>query len=341
MYSIECPLPALKKLKESGLDKKILKAKDKWQNVLFGMWFSGEFSDVFDEAREKLDSAISSSEKAMYNSLLDLEAEIEKDDYLNKKDGLVNYPSALAYLAIGRDLLKFSKYGFYTRRQLEETITSFCFSDQLDRRDACTWINGNYKNIIKQTDHADLDVTQKDISGRHYVEETLFGPVEVFDTIKEGTGKGIGGDQNWTMFLLSILKYAEAIGKKRMYEIVNWKKVIEEVGAKGSNTAEAMFGGKLESFIFDRELLVDGKEPESFPLRTENAIPYVNAGKLYFLREDSNGKIKFDYRLLHGKYSEAAVFDESDLPDLLRGTYRFYARDRSEIPQMLEMFLKE
>jgi hypothetical protein len=218
---------------------------------------------------------------------------------------------------------------------------SFCLSDKFDRRDAYIWINGNYKNVISRSAHYDLSVMQKDVSGKYRVEETLFGPVEFFDTYKdlEGECRGFGGDQNWTMFLLSILKYAEAIGKKEMHEIVNWKKVIQEVGAMGSNTAEAYFSEKLDSFIFDRELLVDGKELEHFPVRTQSATPYVKDKKLYFLRKDSEGKIKFDSKFMDGPFSEAAVFDESDLPDLLRGTYRFYARIRSEIPQMLDMFI--
>jgi hypothetical protein len=79
MYSIECPLPALKKLKDSGLDKRILNAKDKWENPLFGMYFTGEFSEVFDEAREKSNSKITYAERALYSDILRLEDEIEAD----------------------------------------------------------------------------------------------------------------------------------------------------------------------------------------------------------------------------------------------------------------------
>ena len=67
--------------------------------------------------------------------------------------------------------------------------------------------------------------------------------------------------------------------------------------------------------------------------------PYVCNGNLVYLRESEKGDITFNSKVMEGKYKKVAEFYPEDLPDLLRGTYKYFARDRGDMHTIMNMFL--
>ena len=360
--NIECPQPAYNKIINSGLEKRIFENKNKVVSVLLGAYILNEETDeVFERAKQyfnkiKLKNKISKLE-GIYKDLIKFESELMNEEVGisigNKQELLIKNPTLLAYIVLGEDILKFSDYDFYNRRQLEESISSFCLGERTDIMDwkgNYIWRNNGFKNTLSNSYHGDLWIFQADISGRETKKETLFGMEKEFDTFKKNPKKNIvnADRSDWAQFLLISLKYAESIGESRMPEIVCWRDVLKEVGSVGTNTAECEFGDSNRGLypLMESNILAEGGN-DGYPfhiIRSNYACyyPYVSKGNLSYLYEDSEGDITLPFKseiFKEKKFSEFLKYSKDDLPDLLKGTYHLFARDRSMLPNIMDAFL--
>jgi len=365
MMDIECPKPAYDRLIKAGLDKKVLiKIKVLHDIFLYNNPFELEGSKILKIAKDtfsKMPERKISEKTEVSKQILTLKQILDEDKYgivssFKFGDLLVQYPAFLGYLILRNDLFDFEKYGFPSRASLEESITSFCISNYeiiMDWGRDYLWRSRNFKNLISQNMHGDLYASQTDFSGRECEEQTLFGIEEKFDTIKKDSEKKtIYAYQDWSDFLMATLRYSEVIGKAKIPEIVDWKDVLGKVGAVGTATAEAMFGEtgidlKLH-FLEESPILVKGNKIEGYLLsvkgQNSNFFPYVEDKKLIYLENNENGKTLPEFegtRLENIKFSRTIEYCEQDLPHVLAAIYRLFARDRSLLPKIMNIFLSQ
>ena len=108
-----------------------------------------------------------------------------------------------------------------------------------------------------------------------------------------------------------------------------------------------MFHDMLLTNLESQSMMNEGKIIETFPLHIpgqRNHYPYISKdGKLLYLIETEDGEIIMpvneDSRLAKIKLSKYIEYDENDLPNLLRGTYKMFARDRRLLPKIMEKFV--
>lgn len=360
MLSIECPKPAYDKLVRNGLERRIT-GSEGVKDILLTPYIEGELTySIFDLSKSQLVSSFNgiSERRRLYKDLFDTQCDLERyDGVIDKIDFLICHPSLLAFAALGEDVLNYQKYGFLSRRKLEEAVTSLSLGERHEvfgEKDNYVWRNGKFKNELSNGYHGDLTIRQTNISGNHFNVNTLFGDEEDFDTYKnvDGQRKGIHAiDVSWSSFLMGILRYAYAIDKAKTFHISNWTKVLDEVGYVPTFTAEYEFGAGGNQIVLDglkdSELLISGEKIEgkfywSLSLACSGERIYdacFHDGKLVYIREDGNGEIGFSDT--DKRFSPQVVYDENDLQDLLRGTYRLFARDRRILPEIMGMFLSQ
>lgn len=356
---IECPRPALDKLRKTGLVDRLMRDRDKWFSAATSLFFEQDFYDVFDEAREsltKMNTSETIRKRAFFRRITELVDKTREDSCLRPGGELMNYPEVMAYIALGDDVFRFADYGYETQKQLEESVTSFCLgyssTSRLNDSDYC-WVYGNCKNFLSNSYHGDLHVSQTDISGKYFHERTLFGEREVFDTWKntdECRERISAHYGNWESWLAIILKYAKEIGREAIPEITNWRNVLREVGESHVCAVEAEFGETNRDFFgLELPVMVEGKKLEMSPIffygdDKKSYIPFVKDKRLLIVVDDKDGNMEFpEYPgsyFSNKKFTQVLVYEESDLTDLLKGTYKLFARDRRRMPKIIESFLK-
>lgn len=360
MVRVECPKPAYDRLVKSGLDNKIFASEGKITDIISGPYLeSGIFYDLIKEAEEHMTRQdLKINEKtSLYKDILGVNSHADEYGFVSgdKEELLIKFPGLLAFAALGDDLFRYAEYGFSNIRQLMESVASFCLGKEIRARQEggyYYWRHGKYKNKLSNEWHGDCHFFQTDASGEDYKVNTLFGQEEVFDTWKDvmGCSKGVNAGYDYWQTLLTItLLYAKAIGKQKMPEIVNWRDVLKEVGSAGTCTAEAEFGsgvGGLE--IDDRYILIEGEEMKNILLfigEVDNYYyPYVSDNKLFYIKEDPQGQIElpFERGFIAGKrFSPYIVYEGDELPEILKGTYRLFARDRRLLPKIMDAFLSK
>ncbi|MBN2881467.1 hypothetical protein JXM83_05450, partial [Candidatus Woesearchaeota archaeon] len=99
-----------------------------------------------------------------------------------------------------------------------------------------------------------------------------------------------------------------------------------------------MGGGSLYGSFFENVLPVEGSSEKTCPISFYSSgnnitIPIVGLdGNLYIKDYDYEDKISVDnYRL---------KFSSEDIPDLIKGTYRLFTRDKTLLPKIMNGFLK-
>ncbi|MCX6749974.1 MAG: hypothetical protein NTZ83_00790 [Candidatus Pacearchaeota archaeon] len=359
MSVIICSNTAYKKINESGLIEKILNRKEVLHNIfLYHSIWNEETEDILNKVRKfYLDSERGISEKSvLFKDIIDLDDKIDKScSFLNFDENLIEKPCFLGYLVLGDNVSDYKKYNFSSLRSLVESISSFCVGEQQLLRnfqDEYVWRNKTYRNEISQNIHGDLHASQADVSGKIYLDKTLFDEEEeIFNSYKEVWPYGISAYQDWSEFLVASLKYAEYLGKEKMKEIVNWKDALEEAGGGvGTNTAEAEFGtdfseGSL-NFLMDTPIFQEGIMLKQFPLSIYSQFknsyyPFFENGKLFYLMENKSGNISME-SLSHvykdNRFSKILEYNEEDLPSLLTATYKYFARDRSKMYKIMDYF---
>lgn len=368
--SIECPNPAYYKIvNNSDIYNKILERGHliNYEILLNRSIYFENCEKFFDKERELFfnQNRKISEKSETSRKIVELENEFQKDrSYMSPEKFeklLIKYPSFLGKIVLEEEIFNYEKYHFSNQRSLEESITSFCIGERevfSHCMDEYVWRTKDFKNSISRNIHGDLYAIQKDVSGKSRIEKTLFGDnAEIFDTIKEmefGSGTGISAYQDWSQFLVSLLKYSEYLGKRDLNEIVNWKETLKKAGGgSGTATAEAMFGSGINDFqiemLMEVPVLNDKIEKlENFPLsvysKDGSSLPYVENDKMFYLRENKNGKIsleKFSHIYKNKKFSIALEYCEEDLTYALTATYKYFARDRSLLPKIMDYFNKE
>lgn len=358
-YNVVCPKPAYDRLAKAGLLPIIKNKQKKVIDLLLMGDFSGEIGKVVQLAKDNFFNVNSriSDKSEMFRDIVEFEMDIDEyagafSDQLQR--ATLRHPSLLSYLILGDRILDFERLEFPSRRSLEESIASFCIGERLYLSMGREWVwrNGIFRHEISQNEHGDLYADQMDVSGKDHVEKSLFGDRRRFDTmkLKDKSLQGVFAYQDWSQFLVATLRYAQEIGKSREPVIVNWKFVLEKIGAVGTNSAEAEFGLSYSPVdnLFQINVLTKGKKLQTMPLaifaRETSSIPYINNGNLSYLVEDKNGDVEIDEqgRMLNEKrFRKVLEYTPKDLPEVLKATYRFFARDRRLLPQIMNRFIEE
>lgn len=351
MHEIQCPKPAYDKIISSGLDKKILKSREDLFDILLYDSINLDKTEFILEEAKEFWNECPSEKSFLFKDILELEGKLNK--YYSRLDFekiVMGNPSFFGYLILGKEIFNYKKYGFPDLKSLTESIASFCFGEKQLFSDLGTdyhWRNSKWHNEISQNVHGDLFAGQRDISGKSWIEETLFGKEEKFDSYKISDGRGISAYQDWSEFLMATLRYAEYLGKSNLEEIVNWRETLEKAGGGvGTATAEAYFGGSsFTNGLLKQIVLSDKMEKLEYPIqifagRSYTFLPYIKENKLLYLREKEDGEIKLDekFKLFSRNYSISLEYSEEDLPHILTATYKYFARDRSLLPIIMDSF---
>lgn len=350
MFDVECLNPAYERLEKSGIKDIILREERKIKDILMyrDIIMDENSERILNEAKKFIfdwNNSISDKWKC-FEDIVSLDFLLDSEGFvIDLKSFFVEHPSFISYYLLGEEIFNYEKFGFPSRKSLEESIAGFCAGEINFNNRSCVWRNKDLKNEISSNEHGDFYACQKNVFGKELNKNTLFGNVSDFEIIGEDVDrKSINAYQNWSRFLWSLLKYSEIIGKQDIAEIVNWEDVIEETGFIGTATAEAMFGSgyniNRDSFK-ERCIISENSEIETFPFIVGNSyFPYFQEGKLVFLEENDKGDIKLNTRsrLDNLRFSKSVVFDDTDLPYALRATYKLYSRDRSELIQIMNYF---
>lgn len=332
---------AYKKIRDSEIVQRILDKEKEIEECIMGYDFNDSF---FDEAENSVINGVIEDSSVRDIFYLDFELDNSWVDY---KNCFLKYPSYLARFILGDDVEKFEEYGFPCKRSLEEAVSCFAINKEFKGQiyeDVFNWRNRGFKNEFFMNNHGDLHVSQ--IESSEKTEKNLFG-IELRRAYKiDPLGKGIANYQDCSSFLISLLKYADKIGKRDIREIVDWRGVLEEVGGVGNDSAEAFGGSNTWGIEYDMEYELaelgnEFKENEKyFKIPSGNyyreTISCFDNGKLVFLSSDEGGDIEFNGKI----YSRRIEYDKNDLPDALKGTYRLFCRDRSLIPVIMNEFLE-
>lgn len=340
---IECPNPAYRKILEAGLDKRILDKKEIVGDLVGIEKFPDNIDEIFARAERILDEKGKITQKReIARNILLFGIALEDDNSWEiepvRKCSL-EYPSFLAQLVLGEDIFKFRKMGFPTRRSLEESIASFCIGEENSL--FCSyyperiWRNGKFKNRVSRNEHGDLFVLQTNVSGRYFKEETLFGEEEIFDTmLRNPPAEGFGAYQDWSGFLLSLLRYAQALGEAKMPEIANWREIAEKNG-QGGNWADGHCDFGLD-WLMEMKLLEDEERTgKDIPIQIVNGGSNSRNVVIPYLAKDR----KMVYRNQLGE--DLVVYDEKDLREALIANYCYFARDRLLMAKIMDRFIEE
>jgi|GEM_PF-980284 len=360
MISVECPKPAYERIVKSGLDGKILGSHERITDIILGPYLESEtYHDLLKEAKDHLanERGKITEKNAIYKDILKADSRARESFSIDKEELLIEFPGILAYAALGDEVFSYRDYGFSDMRQLAESVASFCLGKETRIMRGIEndhyWRYKKYKNRLSNSNHGDCYFSQTDVSGEDYEASTLFGKEEVFDTWKDVMAylKGVYADYSyWQTFLTVALLYARAIGKHKMPEITSWRNILEDMGFSGIHSAESMLGTRVSRLeIEEKCILIEGEKPRSnIPIliysNEKNYHPYVSDNKLFYIKEDPEGKmeLQFESRFIEGKrFSPHIVYEEDELPEILKGTYRLFARDRRLLPQIMDAFLSE
>lgn len=262
--------------------------------------------------------------------LQDLDRELDKEPNLTQIEPFVfNHPLLVARMIVQNDLDQFAKYGFGSKRDFAKAIVTYCISErrpiQGDKR-CVSWRNERYQNRVDLIDHGDLNVRQTDITGK-LGEDIIINPQT----------QGFGIQQDWSPFLVSVLKYAERIGQKNIPEIRNWRDLAKKVRTTnpwGTDIPDP----ETDSPDVSVELLFStGLAPLEYPLRlNDRVVASLGDGNLELLRENPKGEVElFGGRL---KGSRIITYFPTDIPNLLRANYQLFARSVSSMAQLMDYF---
>jgi hypothetical protein len=340
---VECPNPAYNKIIEAGIDKR-LKGNEVLEDFISHRTFPDNIDRIYARAEKELGRKGKITEKReiardilLFRAAYDEESEWDSESI---ESCSIEHPSLLAYLALGKDVFNFRELRFPTRRSLEESIASFCIGEgrSLFPFNECEriWRNGRFKNVISRNMHGDMYVGQTDVSGRYSKQRTLFGgEEEEFETKLVDPPLGaFGAYQDWSCFLLSLLRYAQVLGKEKMPEIANWREIAEK-GGMGGNWGDGHndFGWE---WIMGLRLLNEGQDmkeidaifiPNGYGNHRIETIPYFSKDRKLVYRTDKGKKL--------------VEYDEKDLPEALIANYCYFARDWILMCKIMEKFVEE
>lgn len=337
-----CSNEAYEKLKSAQLLERIKQHHKDWKRILL----VGPDCDVV----QKIFGGISTKSQRT-----ELEEEVKKlsekleriDEYeyfpINRRQFLVENPSLLTYVATGDVINKFRDYGFSSSQDLQQAIAALCIGDESmfnpNEFNEYVWRSSSFQHKLSNYNHGDMSFSQI---------RTDFP--EVFEMDYEVNGFG-GGQYGWGPFLITVVKYAQAIEKDDIPEIKNWKQLTHGLSNSWStidctDLKELEF--TLQQVLSDYILQENHESQKGFPLRINDGnidfFPYITQDrKLLFLKEDPGGQVSIEtnYKFLNKRNLDIrAEFSEEDLPYLMNGIYKLYSRSRQELPAIMDQLIK-
>src|SRR3989338_4577614 len=196
---IECSNSAYEKLQALGIEKRTNKVKkDLRQIFLYKTIWDGKEKKILKEIKrnKKQEFELEEEEK----DILSLEAKLEAEDFVAQIDNFViEHPYLVAKVVLGEDLNNFVQYGFSSKLNLASAINAYCIGERdiiNNNKSTYIWRSGEYKNKVNLMDHGDLHVSQTEVLG-----------IEESGVLIDPKKSGFGLQQDWSVFLISVLKY--------------------------------------------------------------------------------------------------------------------------------------
>ncbi len=359
---VECSKDALKLLHTAGLEKTLDTTRQTWHRAATSLYPHTE--DGFTDAVEKAEGFFNSGgpltapteQTTLYRQILAFfdECDDEAMPSSERQELWLKYPLVMPYIALGDRVLRYKELGFQSLGHLAESVTGFCLGDQpfCAREGTYRWVHGSYKNSISNEWHGDLHVIQTDISIPD-TQQYLFNAAEFTGLVRLDPGKirtMFAPDTYWDMFLMSLLRYAEATGRKEMPEIKDWQDVLRETGYVPTHKAEAELGTDFALWHVQGELLIEGRKMQEHPIFIADDshnfhYPYLKDGKLLFMKPDEQGGIESiqpEWGMFKDmKFRANLIYEPEELPQLLRATYKLFARDRRRLPAIMDVFVND
>lgn len=328
MDKVICSLETYRKLDATDILSRARKSVDGLETVFLYKSISGG------KPEEILKSIKGSKGKEMEEDradILELERKLEEESWVTWINPFViEHPFLIGRMVFGSDLEKFAQFGFSSKRDLAKAITVYCASERYGINNTyCKyiWRTRNYRNEISLCDHGDFSVEQIDISSQQNT-VILTNPPE----------EGFGIVQDWSPFLVYALKYAEAIGRKDIPEIINWRDFAGKIRASNP------WGSKIpdksaELDLATENLFLRGLIPIQHPLFTGgNSVvaPSINEDRLEILQENNSG----DISIFNGKIKMKRIitYFPEDIPHLLNANYKLFARSVNAMVQIMDYF---
>jgi len=354
---LHCTTQGYDFLQQSGIEQRILASKkDVHDALLYGPWGSDALKKTFKKTFSKATTwHEANGEKRAHLRELDLishELDTRDDNPSDRNEAFMDYPQLLAHIVLGDDVLRYEKHGLSTRRELQEAISAYCLGErwQLGMCDKpYVWRKNDRRNEVHHDRHGDFVASQWDISGKVVNEETFFGPRRKIQMATDAPRTGIDCLYTaWPSWLVAILRYAEAVGVRDIKELQDYATTIREVGPRGTATTESQFGlgnsfGGVGILLEERLLRSDDADKGCFlELPVNHAdyriVPYLEGTQLRVALSDKEGTVTFPRveTLRDKRFTVQLTYDPSDIPDLLRATYRDYGRERESLPFILE-----
>jgi len=325
---IECSNDAYYKLQAIGIEERTKRVKEELTQIfLYKTIWDGEANIILEQAR----TAKPSEEQ---QDILALEEKL--DDFVFQINPyVIEHPFLVAKVVLGDDLDKFSQYGFSSKKNLASAINAYCIGEKKtinDDKRSYIWRQGKYKNSVNLIDHGDMHANQKNLS-----------KIEESGVLIDPPGSGFGLQQDWSPFLISILKYAQAIGKKDIPEIKDWQEMIREL--RQSNPWGNTYSEKFTKTKFDLTIQYDhdlsGAKDINLKLWiNKSVLPYFNKGALDILKNTEDGDLKIRLYTQHEKFKRIAHYIPEDIPHLLKANYQLYARSVDDLANIMYWFNK-
>ncbi len=333
--AIECSNSAYERLHAAGILKKARLAKKDLQLIfLHRTVWEGKADKIIEEAKTAKQAGDSLTEEQQ--DILSLELKLQAEDFiLRMVPFIVQHPFLVAKIVLGNDLDKFSQYGFNSKKNLAYAVTAYCIGEEKlinEYKRSYVWRRREYKNKVELIDHGDLSVIQTDVSEN-----------EDSGVLLEPPTSGFGREQDWSPFLYSILRYAQAIGKQNSPEIREWRDIIKELRTSNpwgneysKNLAETELHLKQ---LFTTDLFGTGNNTRVWI--NDNVLPCFREGALDFLRRSENGDLEITVYTKPEKYYVAAHYLSEDIPHLLKANYQLYARNVDDLAEIMHWFNKK
>ncbi len=333
IMNIECSNSAYERLQAIGIYAKARLVKEDLKQIfLHRTIWQGKSNQILEEINMvKQSGAVLTEEQ---KDILSLESRLEKEDFILQIEPFtVEHPFLVANIVLGNDLDNFSQYGFDSKKNLAGAVNTYCIGER-DIIDGYKrnyiWRQKEYKNKVELMDHGDLFVKQTDVSGK-----------KDSGVLTEPSTSGFGLEQDWSPFLISVLKYAQTIGKQNLPEIKNWQELINELRTSnpwGNDYSKDFTGTELHLNIqFNDDLFVIGSKHSRLWIN-RTVLPYVNEGALDFLRRSENGELEFCIYREPEKFDRVAHYIPEDIPHLLKANYQLYARNIDDMTKIMYWF---
>jgi len=291
---------------------------------LYRTVWEGAPKQTLEELKSSKDATLSEDLK----DALDLEQKLDSGTIFDINPVVFEHPFLVARMVLGKELDNFGNYGFNSKKDFATAVATYCMEekDHIDKdiKRYC-WRNKNFRNFVDLSTHGDLHVSQTDLSD-------TTGKIVLTDPTREG----FGIKQDWSPFLVSVLKYSQLIGKQEIPEIKNWRETA--VPIRTSNFWGSKIPDRSDDLAFGLEGMFDrGIGPSDAPLFiNDNTISYFRDGNLEFLREHKEGDIELYQGRL--KMKKFMTFTPDDLTHLLKANYKLYARSVSDMAQIMDHF---